>query len=263
MISCGDISKSFDGKSVLSGVSLDVMRGEFLCLLGQSGCGKSTLLRILAGLAAPDSGFVRIDGRPVSGPNRSCSVVFQDYSLFPWLTTGENLLLAFRGEYPGRTRRELAALAESYLEMVGLPSAFGKYPGTLSGGMRQRAAIARALGSRRPVMLMDEPFGALDPANRALLQNLLLTTHRDLQGSRTVVFVTHDVEEALFLGTRIAVMGSSPGRLIALEDNPVGRSVPREARFRDPRTKALRERIMDIYRDDIAERSDDARIAGA
>ena len=261
MISCNNVSVSFNGKEVLSDVSFGVGRGEFLCLLGQSGCGKSTLLRMIAGLSRPTTGTIDVAGHSVDGPDRACSIVFQDYSLFPWMTTGKNLLLAFRGEYPDKSERELVALAESYLEMVGLGSAYGKYPGLLSGGMRQRAAIARALGSKSPVLLMDEPFGALDPANRVLLQSLVKTIHRDSHGSRTVVFVTHDVDEALCLGTRIAVLGSSPGRLLALEENPVGPSAPRDVRFRDPRTRELREKILDIYRNDISERSDNARLA--
>ena len=261
MISCRGISVAFGDKTVLSDVSLDVPRGEFLCLLGQSGCGKSTLLRLIAGLARPSAGTVEVDGRPVAGPDRACSIVFQDYSLFPWMTTGRNLVLAFREEYPGKSGRELSALAESYLEMVGLGSAFGKYPSQLSGGMRQRAAIARALGSQRPVLLLDEPFGALDPANRFLLQNLVRTIHRDSHGERTMVFVTHDVDEALYLGNRIAVLGSSPGRLLALETNPADPAAPRDARLRDPRTKELRDRIMEIYRKDISDRADNALLA--
>jgi NitT/TauT family transport system ATP-binding protein len=261
MISCRNVSVSFNGKEVLSDVSFDVGQGEFLCLLGQSGCGKSTLLRMIAGLSRPTAGTIDVAGHSVDGPDRACSIVFQDYSLFPWMTTGKNLLLAFRGEHPDKSEKELVALAESYLEMVGLGSAYGKYPAQLSGGMRQRAAIARALGSKSPVLLMDEPFGALDPANRVLLQGLVKTILCDSHGSRTVVFVTHDVDEALCLGTRIAVLGSSPGRLLALEENPVEPSAPRDVRFRDPRTRELRERIMEIYRNDISERSDNASLA--
>lgn len=260
MIDARNLSISFKDKTVLSDVSFTVRKGEFLCLLGQSGCGKSTLLRLIAGLLKPTAGTVAVDGHAVDGPDRACSVVFQDYSLFPWMTTGKNLVLALKEEYPDKSRKELVALAESYLEMVGLGTAFNKYPAALSGGMRQRAAIARALSSQCPVLLMDEPFGALDPVNRGLLQNLVHTIHRDSHGSRTIVFVTHDVEEALYLGTRIAVLGSSPGRLLALEDNPVDPAVPRDVRFRDPRTKALREKIMDIYRTDVADRSDNAHL---
>lgn len=261
MIQCRNTTVAFSGKTILADVSLDVNCGDFMCLLGQSGCGKSTLLRVIAGLSRPTSGSVVVDGHEVDGPDRSCSVVFQDYSLFPWLTTGENLLLAFRNEYRDKMKRELKALAESYLEMVGLGAAFGKYPAQLSGGMRQRAAIARALGARRPVLLMDEPFGALDPANRSLLQNLVRTIHNDSRGARTIVFVTHDVDEALCLGTRIAVLGSSPGRLLAIRENPVEAGMPRDERFRDPRTIALREEIMDAYRNDLSARCADASLA--
>ena len=254
MIQCKDISIAFQGKIVLDRISLSIPDGAFLCLLGQSGCGKSTLLRIIAGLLKATSGDVLVDGKPVDGPEPACSVVFQDYSLFPWMTTGKNLMLALAVSYPQKTKAEIRNLAESYLEMVGLGGVFNQYPAALSGGMRQRAAIARAIAVPSRILLMDEPFGALDPVNRGMLQELIRELHRDSHGARTVVFVTHDVDEALYLGTEIAVLGSSPGRVIALEQNPVSRQLSREKLFEQESVISLQKKIMEIYRSDMNEK---------
>lgn len=254
MIQCSDISVAFQGKVVLDRIGLSIPDGAFLCLLGQSGCGKSTLLRVLAGLLKATSGDVTVDGKKVDGPEPACSVVFQDYSLFPWMTTGKNLMLALSASFPQKSKAEIRNLAESYLEMVGLSSVFNQYPAALSGGMRQRAAIARAIATPSKILLMDEPFGALDPVNRAMLQDLVRELHRDSRGARTVVFVTHDVDEALYLGTEIAVLGSSPGRVIALEKNPVSRQISREKLFESETVLSLQKKIMDIYRSDMNEK---------
>lgn len=254
MIECRHIDFSYDLKTILQGIDLNIENGEFLCILGQSGCGKSTLLRLLAGLERPSAGEIRIDGEPVAGPDRHCSVVFQDYSLFPWMTTGANLTLALHAAYPDKNRKEVKALAESYLETVGLGGSFGQYPEALSGGMRQRAAIARALASPSGILLMDEPFGALDPVNRVLLQELVRNLHRDAGKRRTVIFVTHDIDEALYLGTRLVVFSSSPGRIIADEENRISRRYDRTALFRQPEIKALQQKIPAVYRSDMLER---------
>lgn len=254
MIECRHIDFSYDSKTILQGIDLNIENGEFLCILGQSGCGKSTLLRLLAGLERPSAGEIRIDGEPVAGPDRHCSVVFQDYSLFPWMTTGANLTLALHAAYPDKNRKEVKALAESYLETVGLGGSFGQYPEALSGGMRQRAAIARALASPSGILLMDEPFGALDPVNRALLQELVRNLHRDAGKRRTVIFVTHDIDEALYLGTRLVVFSSSPGRIVADEGNRISRRYDRTALFRQPEIKALQQKIPAVYRSDMLER---------
>ena len=254
MIECRHIDFSYDSKTILQGIDLNIENGEFLCILGQSGCGKSTLLRLLAGLERPSAGEIRIDGEPVAGPDRHCSVVFQDYSLFPWMTTGATLTLALHAAYPDKNRKEVKALAESYLETVGLGGSFGQYPEALSGGMRQRAAIARALASPSGILLMDEPFGALDPVNRALLQELVRNLHRDAGKRRTVIFVTHDIDEALYLGTRLVVFSSSPGRIIADEGNRISRRYDRTALFRQPEIKALQQKIPAVYRSDMLER---------
>lgn len=254
MIECRHIDFSYDSKTILQGIDLNIENGEFLCILGQSGCGKSTLLRLLAGLERPSAGEIRIDGEPVAGPDRHCSVVFQDYSLFPWMTTGANLTLALHAAYPDKSRKEVKALAESYLVTVGLGGSFGQYPEALSGGMRQRAAIARALASPSGILLMDEPFGALDPVNRALLQELVRNLHHDAGKRRTVIFVTHDIDEALYLGTRLVVFSSSPGRIIADEGNRISRRYDRTALFRQPEIKALQQKIPAVYRSDMLER---------
>ncbi len=254
MIECSHVDFAYGERTILGDVDLTIGDGDFLCLLGQSGCGKSTFLRLLAGLERPSAGSIRIDGEPVCGPDRHCSVVFQDYSLFPWMTTGANLMLALRAAYPGKSRKEVRALAESYLETVGLGGSFKQYPGALSGGMRQRAAIARALASPSGILLMDEPFGALDPANRAILQDLLRDLHRDSGKRRTVVFVTHDVDEALYLGKRIAVLSGSPGRVSLIEENRGSRGCDRAGLFRLPSVRALQQRVLSIYRGDMIDR---------
>ena len=254
MIECKNVTVAFQNKTILDRIDLTIQDGAFLCLLGQSGCGKSTLLRTIAGLLKATSGDVFVDGKAVDGPETACSVVFQDYSLFPWMTTGKNLMLALAASFPRKSKAEIRNLAESYLEMVGLGGVFNQYPAALSGGMRQRAAIARAIAVPSRILLMDEPFGALDPVNRAMLQDLVRELHRDSHGARTVVFVTHDVDEALYLGTEIAVLGSSPGRVIAQEKNPVSRQLPREKLFENESVISLQRKIMDIYRSDMNEK---------
>ena len=254
MIEFRELNVTLQGKTVLEKIRFTVPDGAFLCLLGQSGCGKSTLLRVLAGLLPATSGGVAIDERAVCGPERACSMVFQDYSLFPWLTTGKNLMLALAASYPEKSKAEIRDLAGSYLEMVGLGGVFDRYPAALSGGMRQRAAIARAIAVPSRVLLMDEPFGALDPVNRAMLQELVKGLHRDSRGTRTVIFVTHDVDEALYLGTEIVLLGSSPGRVIAREKNPAASNLTREKLFNDESVIGLQRKIMDIYRADMTEK---------
>ncbi|MGN0879204.1 MAG: ABC transporter ATP-binding protein [Oligosphaeraceae bacterium] len=256
MIDCQSLSFAYADKTILQNISFQAKPGEFICLLGASGCGKSTLLRLIAGLEQPSAGHIAIDGHNTNGPNQNCAVVFQDYSLFPWMSTADNLILALKAAYPNRTRRELAALAEDYLATVGLADAANRYPEELSGGMRQRAAIARALALPTPILLMDEPFGALDPINRTLLQDLLRKLHDDARQSRTVLFVTHDLDEALFLATRIIALASSPGRIIADVDNSPARHLSHQQLLQDPDTRQRRQRLLDAYQSDILARLD-------
>jgi len=198
--------------TALADVSFDVAAGEFVALVGASGCGKSTLLRLIAGLESPSDGEVLLDGRPVRGPGRDRAVVFQDYSLYPWFSVAENVgfsagLRANRGG-DARLRAERSRLL---LELMGLERFADAYPHTLSGGMRQRVAIARALQNEPDVLLMDEPFGALDAQTREVMHELIL--HVLATERRTIVFVTHDVEEAVYLGDRIVVLAPGPGRI--------------------------------------------------
>ncbi|MDR1396509.1 MAG: ABC transporter ATP-binding protein [Desulfarculales bacterium] len=205
---------AYDKVTVLEDISLTVKEGEFVSLLGASGSGKTTLLRLLAGLERPAGGRISWRGQAVTGPSLQRGTVFQEYSLFPWFRLRDNVALAVTKAAPGRSKNECRKMADDYLAMVGLGDAGKKYPHELSGGMRQRGAIARTLALGSPVLLMDEPFGALDPANRIRLQELLLGIWMESFPRRTVVFVTHDIDEAIFLGDRVLILGSSPGRII-------------------------------------------------
>jgi NitT/TauT family transport system ATP-binding protein len=194
----------------LEDLSLEVAAGEFLTIVGPSGCGKSTVLDLIAGLAKPSAGRLTIDGRPITGPGLDRSVVFQQYTLLPWRTAAANVEFALEAK-GGMTRKERAERAREYLELVGLSEFAGRFPHELSGGMKQRVAIARSLSYQPEVLLMDEPFGALDAQTRERLQEELLGIWRRL--GTTVVFITHDIEEAVFLGERVAVMSARPGRI--------------------------------------------------
>ena len=193
----------------LSNISLEVEAGEFVAIVGSSGCGKSTLLSIVAGLQEPTAGEILVDGRPIQGPGRDRGVVFQAYTLCPWLTARENVEFALRDEKA--SARERKERARENLALVGLTGFADAYPNQLSGGMKQRVAIARALSYRPKVLLMDEPFGALDALTRKMMQELLTQvweSHR-----LTVLFVTHDVDEAVFISDRVVVMTNRPGRI--------------------------------------------------
>lgn len=210
------VSKWYDlghGESLLAlqDVSLTVQPNEFVSLLGPSGCGKSTLLMMAAGLEEITSGHIFVDGREVEGPGLDRGVVFQTYTLFPWLTVAENVRFALKKS--NLTAAEQEERVRHHLELVGLAAFASAYPNQLSGGMRQRVAIARALVYRPQILLMDEPFGALDAQTRMLMQELLLEVWQ--QDRTTVLFVTHDVDEAILLSDRIYVMTARPGRIKA------------------------------------------------
>ena len=213
----------------LAGVDLEVRPGELLCLLGPSGCGKSTLLRIVAGALDCDQGSVTVGGRPVAGPAPDRGMLFQTPMLFPWLTTRKNVLFGPRAQRSRglheRDDPELAAEADSILETVGLTQFSDAFPHELSGGMQHRAAFARALVTRPSLLLMDEPFGALDAITRVRMHEFLLAMWERYR--ITIIFVTHDIEEAVLLGDRVAVMGGRPPGIKQVIDVPLGR--PRSA----------------------------------
>lgn len=192
--------------SALEGVSFEVKEGEFVSIIGSSGCGKSTILSVLAGLNQQKSGSYKIDGVETKGPGKNRGVVFQHYSLFPWMTIRKNLEFGIKQNFPEQSKKELAQRADTYLEKVGLKGFENKYPSQLSGGMQQRAAIARTLAMETDILLMDEPFGAIDAKNRVVLQDLLLEILDKTETKKTIIFVTHDVDEAILMSDRILFM---------------------------------------------------------
>jgi NitT/TauT family transport system ATP-binding protein/sulfonate transport system ATP-binding protein len=212
-----NVSRTFPGvhggppTQALLPTSLAIADNDFITILGPSGCGKSTLLRIVAGLDVPTSGEVRLDGQVVARPGADRGMVFQSYTLFPWLTVTENICFGLREKsVPGTRQAEIAA---HYIDKVGLRGFENHYPKMLSGGMQQRTAIARALANEPRILLLDEPFGALDNQTRSLMQELLLSIWESER--KTVLFVTHDIEEAIFMANRVVVMTARPGRIKA------------------------------------------------
>jgi len=237
------LSKSFvtrEGRlDVLKTIDLDLRKEEILCIVGPSGCGKSTLLKIVAGLIPPDSGFVRMRDKPVTGPSRDRAVVFQEDAVFPWLTVKQNIEygLAARGVPPPQRR----AVSDHYLNIIGLAPYANFYPKDLSGGMKKRVDLARAYANEPQVLLMDEAFGFLDVLTKEQMQ---LDLSRLLAQQRmTILFVTHDIEEAIFLGDRVAVMSPKPGVIRRLFEIPFGR--PRDRLLKSsPEFQKLR---VEIY----------------
>ena len=217
------VGKQFDGAQgpvqALSDVAFDVSAGEFVCIVGPSGCGKTTLFRIIAGLETPTSGEVRLDGTPVEGPGPDLGLVFQEYHLFPWRTVAGNV--GFGPEQAGVPAEERDRRVRELLDLVGLSGTAESYPGDLSGGMKQRVALARALALDPGLLLMDEPFGAVDAQTKKMLQDELLDIWRET--GKTILFVTHDVEEAVKLADRIVVMAKEPGRIRAVVDVDLSR----------------------------------------
>lgn len=212
-VEISQVSKEFVGRRqsvlALDRATLSLAENEFVSLVGTTGCGKSTLLSIVAGLQEPTSGEVLVDGQLVEGPGRDRGVVFQSYTLFPWLTARENVEFALREEPLSRAKRRDVAL--EHLRLVGLENFAESHPNQLSGGMKQRVAIARALSYRPEILLMDEPFGALDALTRQVMQELLTRVWE--QHRLTVLFVTHDVEEAVYVSDRVVVMTNRPGKV--------------------------------------------------
>ncbi len=240
------VSFSWAGALALRNIDLHIREGEFLSLLGPSGSGKSTLLRLLAGLERPDAGRISWKEEIVAGPSIERGVVFQDYSLYPWMRVVDNIALAVGKAHPQLSKAQRRERAREFLRQVGLDEAIDKFPFELSGGMKQRGALARALALGSRVLLLDEPFGALDPVNRARLQDLLLATWQATTPRKTIVFVTHDIDEALYLGDRVAVLGASPGHLIANKTLSLPRPRGRKELFASDAFHALREEIAEV-----------------
>jgi NitT/TauT family transport system ATP-binding protein len=217
-----------EGILALDGINLRVHPGEFVLLLGPSGCGKSTLLNVIAGFLQPTEGHVLHEGQKVVRPDRRRTVVFQDYALFPWMTVQKNVEFGLKTQ--GVSLKERAEVAKRYIDLVRLSGFEDRFPHEISGGMKQRAAIARALAPNPDILLMDEPFGALDAQTRVLLQEEVARISAETK--KTVLFVTHSIEEAVFLGDRIVVMSARPGRIRAEYTVPIDRP-------RTPETRSL------------------------
>jgi NitT/TauT family transport system ATP-binding protein len=226
-------------------LDLDVAANEFLCVLGPSGCGKSTLLAAIAGFLPPTQGCIRMNGAPVTGPGAERGVVFQEYALLPWMNVLDNAALGLK--LRGMPKKERYAEARKFLAIANLHGAEHKYPHELSGGMKQRVAVARTLANAPEVMLMDEPFAAVDAQTRMVLQEELVRIAA--RANVTVIFITHSVEEAIFLGDRVAVMSPGPGRIREIIDVPFPKATRTWATLNaDPAFAALRERLLQLVR---------------
>lgn len=246
-----DLGKEFQGAAgqvtALQDISLDVDEGELAVIVGPSGCGKSTLLNIVAGLEAATTGLATIDGRPITGPGRDRGMVFQSYTLFPWLSVRKNVEFGLRIQ--GVPVAERMRTARHYLGLVGLGEFENALPKELSGGMKQRVAIARVLANKPRMLLMDEPFGALDAQTRLLLQELLLTIRA--QEQNTVLFITHDIDEAILLADNVYVMSKRPGRLTSRI--PVNIPRPRDHKVMVlPEFSGLKAQIMELLWTEMA-----------
>jgi NitT/TauT family transport system ATP-binding protein len=233
--------------AAIEGVSFEVASGEFLVLVGPSGCGKSTLLDLIAGLTTPAAGEVLIDGRPVTGPGLDRAVVFQQYALFPWRTAQANV--EFGLEVKGVGRKQRASRAREVLDLVGLSAFADRYPHELSGGMKQRVAIARSLAYEPDVLLMDEPYAALDAQTRESLQEELLGIWR--RTGATIVFITHSIDEAVYLGERVAVMTSRPGRIKQYVDVRLDSPRDESDARSTPEFIAKRREIWELLHDEV------------
>ncbi len=233
------------GTTIFEDLWLRIGRGEFVCVIGHSGCGKTTVLNILAGLDAPSEGTVIVDGQEIAGPSLDRAVIFQGHALFPWRSVAGNIGFAVASRWPSLPRAERAAHVQRFIDLVGLTGSEGKKPAALSGGMRQRVGIARALAIEPKILLMDEPFSALDALTRGTLQDevrrICTTT------AQTVFMITHDVDEAIYLADRIVLMTNGPGAVIAeIVENPLPRDRVRQDLHHLPGYYALRNHLIDF-----------------
>jgi nitrate ABC transporter ATP-binding subunit len=231
--------------TVLEGVDLTIFESEFVCLIGHSGCGKSTLLDMVSGFRKPSTGEVRLQGKQISRPGPDRMVVFQNYALLPWKTAFENVYLGVNAVYPDKSKKEKTEIVRSHLAMVGLEEAANKRPGQLSGGMKQRVSIARALSIRPQVLILDEPFGALDAITKEELQEELLKIWEEHK--ITVLMITHDIDEALFLADRVVMMTNGPSAKIGeIMNVPFPRPRDRAQLLEDPNYYTLRNHALDF-----------------
>jgi nitrate/nitrite transport system ATP-binding protein len=239
------LARRYGTVAVFEAVDFEIRRGEFVCLLGHSGCGKTTILNILAGLEPASGGLVLMDGREVAGPSLERGVVFQGHALMPWLSVAGNIAFAVRSRWPQWHRADVYAHCQRYIDLVGLTGAETKKPAQLSGGMKQRVGIARAFAIRPRMLLLDEPFGALDALTRGVIQDELLSICAATQ--QTVFMITHDVDEAILLADRILLMSNGPGARIAeVVANPLPRPRRRQDIHHDPRYYGMRNQLVDF-----------------
>ena len=228
---------------VVNDVSFTIDEGEFVCVVGPSGCGKTTLMNMLAGFVKPTSGRVLLDGREIEGPDQDRGVIFQEYGVFPWLTVEQNIQFGLKLSQSKSPAPEHPAICSKYLELMGLKDFANAYPKTLSGGMRQRLAIARAYAAQPDFLLMDEPFGALDAQTRTKMQNLLLEVLA--QEGKTVMMITHSVDEAIYLASKILVVTARPSRVKEIIQVPF--AYPRQENLHDdPQFVALKSRLREL-----------------
>jgi bicarbonate transport system ATP-binding protein len=244
-----DVSKVYPTKNgpftVLDGVNLNVGEGEFICVIGHSGCGKSTLLNMVSGFNQPTNGQVLLEGKPITKPGPDRMVVFQNYALLPWRSAFENIYLAVNAVYPNKLEAEKSAIVREHLTMVGLADAMDKKPTQMSGGMRQRVSIARALAIRPKVLILDEPFGALDAITKEELQEELLKIWNE--NRCTVLMITHDIDEALFLADKLVMMTNGPRAKIGeVMEIPFPRPRDRSRIMEDPQYYKLRNYALDF-----------------
>lgn len=230
VVEVNDLKFGYGKNVVLENVNISIEKGDFICFLGKSGCGKSTLLRLISGLDQPLKGNILINGKLHEGPSLNIGMVFQDYSLFPWMTTGNNIVMAMQQKYKDIPKDELIKKAKQFIKRVGLDEeVFHKYPNELSGGMKQRCAICRSFALNPEILLMDEPFGALDAITRNLLQNLTLDLWKqDGKNRKTIIFVTHDVDEAIKLSTKIFLFRTKNGEIIYSYNTPKNEQLKNE-----------------------------------
>ncbi|RVU49318.1 ABC transporter ATP-binding protein [Rubrivivax rivuli] len=241
------LAKAYPGakEPVFEGVNFDIAQGEFVCIIGHSGCGKTTILNVLAGLESATSGHVFMDRREVAGPSLERGVVFQGHALMPWLTVRKNIAFAVRSKWPNWGRAQVDEHVEKYVKLVGLSGAIDKKPSALSGGMKQRVGIARAFAIQPRMLLLDEPFGALDALTRGTIQDELLRICAETH--QTVFMITHDVDEAILLADRILLMSNGPqARVAEIVKNTMSRERTRATLHHDPQYYRIRNHLVDF-----------------